>query len=399
MELTASTRAAARIMEAFAGQTGLLQEGGRPPRRYLWTDAFAVCNYLGLYRSTGQVRWLDLARRLIDQVHFVLGRHRGDDLRQGWISGLDEEEGNRHPTAGGLRIGKKMAERSAAERFDERLEWDRDGQYYHYLTKWMHALCRTATVTGRPAYLLQAAELAATSCKAFRFNAPDGDKRLYWKMSIDLSLPLVRAMGHHDPLDGLITCCEIQALARQYPESEAVALDAEIADLTEMCEGGNWATTDPLGLGGLLGDAWRLAQVLRLRPMPVPADLPAVLLEASLPGLAYLSRDSTLRLPAAYRLAFRELGLAIGLQAVPRLEALRAGSPEIFGHPSRLVALLNELRFYLPLGGEIARFWQRKENQETAGWTDHRDINMVMLATGLASEGYLDLDGRPSSDG
>lgn len=392
MEPSASTRTTARIMEAFAGQTGLLPEGGAPPRRYLWTDAFAVCNYLDLYRSTGQARWLDLARRLIDQVHFVLGRHRGDDSRQGWISGLGEEEGKRRSTAGGLRIGKKMAERGTDERYDERLEWDRDGQYYHYLAKWMHALYRTATVTGRPAYLLQAADLAAASHRAFSYNAPDGGKLLYWKMSIDLSRPLVRAMGHHDPLDGLITCCEIQALARQYPESEAVALDAEIIDLAEMCAGGNWVTTDPLGLGGLLGDTWRLAQLLRLGPTAVPAELPAVLLEASLPGLAYLSRDSALRLPAAYRLAFRELGLAIGLQAVPRLEALFAADGEFFGKSSRLVALLGEFRPYLPLGGEIVRFWLREENQENAGWADHRDINMVMLATGLSPGGYLDLE-------
>ena len=38
-----------------------------------------------------------------------------------------------HPTQGGLRIGKNMNERSSSDRFDENLEWDRDGQYYHYL--------------------------------------------------------------------------------------------------------------------------------------------------------------------------------------------------------------------------------------------------------------------------
>ncbi len=26
----------------------------KSPRRYLWTDAFAVCNYLGLYLETGE---------------------------------------------------------------------------------------------------------------------------------------------------------------------------------------------------------------------------------------------------------------------------------------------------------------------------------------------------------
>ena len=44
----------------------------------------------------------------IDQVHRVLGQYRDDDVRSGWISGLDEEVGRCHPTAGGLRIGKPL---------------------------------------------------------------------------------------------------------------------------------------------------------------------------------------------------------------------------------------------------------------------------------------------------
>lgn len=46
-----------------------------------------------------------------------------------------KKEGKRHPTMGGLRIGKTLAERGPSEVFDENREWDRDGQYYHYLTK------------------------------------------------------------------------------------------------------------------------------------------------------------------------------------------------------------------------------------------------------------------------
>jgi hypothetical protein len=103
-----------------------------------------VCNFLELRRRTGAEEYKDLALRLVDQVHHVLGRHREDDKRTGWISGLGEEEGREHPTAGGLRIGKGMKERGPREAFDERLEWDRDGQYYHYLTKWMHALNRVS---------------------------------------------------------------------------------------------------------------------------------------------------------------------------------------------------------------------------------------------------------------
>jgi hypothetical protein len=95
------------MMLDFARSTGL-SPVAESPRRYLWTDAFAVCNFLGIYKATEAVLFRDLALRLIDQVHWTLGRYRRDDPRKGWISGLDEGEGMRHPTAGGLRIGKQL---------------------------------------------------------------------------------------------------------------------------------------------------------------------------------------------------------------------------------------------------------------------------------------------------
>jgi rhamnogalacturonyl hydrolase YesR len=61
-----------QIMTEFADTTGLT--GGVRPRRYLWTDAFAVCNFLELYRQTGDEVWLQRAVRVVDQVHHTLGR-------------------------------------------------------------------------------------------------------------------------------------------------------------------------------------------------------------------------------------------------------------------------------------------------------------------------------------
>ena len=124
---------AAALMTSFAARTGL--DAAHSKQRYLWTDAFAVCNFLGLARLTGEQRYTELALRLVDQVHHTLGRHRDDDPRTGWISGLSEREGEAHPTRGGLRIGKKLPERGPNDPIDEALEWDRDGQYFHYLTK------------------------------------------------------------------------------------------------------------------------------------------------------------------------------------------------------------------------------------------------------------------------
>jgi hypothetical protein len=378
------------IMKEFAGNTGLLAEGGAPVRRYLWTDAFAVCNYLALYRQGGLKEYLHLALNLVDQVHEILGRHRDDDPRRGWISGLDEGAGRLHPTAGGLRIGKKLPERQEGELFDEGLEWERDGQYYHYLTKWMHALCCASRAIGNPVYAAWAAELASRAHNAFCHIARDGAKRLYWKMSIDLSRPQVVSMGHHDPLDGLITCMEIGEQAAGQPEIIEPDLASEIMGLAEMCRGVNWTTPDPLGLGGLLADAWRLVQLQNARvQLPLPG-LVQDMLEAAVVGLSIFTQDNSLQLPAAHRLAFRELGLSIGLQAIDRIETLVSYHPEL-NNESRLYSLLKALRNYLPLQEQIEEFWLDPGNREVASWKDHADINMVMLATSLAPEGYLNL--------
>src|SRR6056297_2913063 len=87
-------QAAGLLLDDFLLDTGVL--GQETPRRYLWTDAFAVCTLLGLGESDlepeveGAESYRALALRLVDQVHHVLGRHRADDSRAGWISGLAE---------------------------------------------------------------------------------------------------------------------------------------------------------------------------------------------------------------------------------------------------------------------------------------------------------------------
>jgi hypothetical protein len=377
------------IMMEFADLTGLSPDD-QPPRRYLWTDAFAVCNFLELRRQTGNEEYTHLALRLVDQVHHVLGRHREDDKRSGWISGLSEEEGRRHPTAGGLRIGKGMKERNPREPYDERLEWDRDGQYYHYLTKWMHALNRVSRVTGNPTYNDWAIELARAAHARFvylpsRFSG----KRMYWKMSIDLSRPLVPSMGQHDPLDGLITYRQLQTATRKDKQSTAGQdLESEIADMAQICEGITWDTDDPLGIGGLLCDAYRWAQ-LNVDQRSEENDLVASLLESSLRGLGHFARGSSLMSPAEHRLAFRELGLSIGLRALQRLQALTERHPELFGKRHPVHTKLKSLTRYLPLCEGIERFWLDPASRENETWRAHREINRVMLATSLAPDGYL----------
>lgn len=377
---------AQELMVGFADLTGVLPEK-KVPRRYLWTDAFAVCNFLELYRQTSDAKHKKLALLLVDQVHRTLGRHREDDPRTGWISGLDEQEGRLHPTIGGLRIGKQMNERSPDDPYDDRLEWDRDGQYYHYLTKWMHALNRMSTVTEDPACHRWAVELAETAHARFT----RGRKMITWKMRIDLSDPLVPAMGQHDPLDGFITYHELQAgSARDVKGSAHFDLAPEIAHMARICSGKDWTTDDPLGLGGLLSDAYRVAQLTVSGALEQPELLGSILDAAHLGLVAWLRADS-LKAPASYRLAFRELGLSIGLHALERLTKLTDSKPGIFDKEQRILRQLESLMPYVPLTETIEDFWLEPANREDSTFSEHRDINMVMLATSLIPDGFLSL--------
>ncbi len=374
-------------MIEFAEMSGL-SPAGPSPQRYLWTDAFAVCNFLDLYRQTREEHYMHLASLLVDQVHTVLGRRRTDDSRVGWISGLEEQEGARHPTKGGLRIGKEMNERGPEDPFDERLEWDRDGQYYHYLTQWMHALDCVSRVSGDPTFNRWAMELAKTAHAKFIWVSPrGGEKRMYWKMSIDLSYPLVSPMGQHDPLDGLITYSELQVTAGKY-SGQSPDLSAEIADMSLICEGKSWTTDDPLGIGCLLSGAYKMAQLIVADSFIRPDLLDAVL-DDSLTGLDYFASKSPLNLPAGYRLAFRELGLSIGLKAIERLQGLLEQYPGVFKKKPLVHSRIRSLMRHVRLSELINTFWLESKNRESDSWTAHRNINMVMLATSLSPAGYL----------
>ncbi len=371
--------AAAGIMTAFGERTGVASP--RPSRRYLWTDAFAVCNYLALHRHTGARHWLEHARALIEQVHHVLGRHRPDDARTGWISGLGEAEGSRHPTVRGLRIGKPLPERRAPEPPDARLDWDRDGQYYHYLTRWLHALDRAAMALADDELRRLAVELALATHAAFAWEG-DGGKRLYWKMSIDLSHPVVASMGDHDALDGLVATASLSAHSER---SVAPQLAPSLRDLAAMCGGRGWATTDALGLGLLITDALFLAEPT-VAPL-VPGALFGRVLHDAARSLDLATLGRHLEGPAQARLAFRELGLSLGLAAARRLEEQRRAGA-LPGGPDAGAAVDRLLR-HAALRERIESFWLEPAHQQTQGWGEHEDLNAVMLATSLLPDGYL----------
>jgi hypothetical protein len=277
------TAEAIAILDGFARRTGL--RGGRSVR-YLWTDAFAVHALLALGERTGERRWPSLAAHLIDEVHAVLGRRRTADGSLGdWLAG-SAEIAREHPTRGGLRIGKPLHEREPGETLDPELEWERDGQYFHYLVWWMRALDRAAIALRRPELLRWATELAAAAHGAFAHGAP-GARRLFWKMSVRLDRPLVPSSGQHDALDAVVTYAELE---RARAGTSAPSLAAELGDASAMLDPRLWATADPLGIGGLLLDAQRALALERAGSWP-RADLVDAMMEAARTGLRALPTD------------------------------------------------------------------------------------------------------------
>ncbi|KAM5441199.1 hypothetical protein MferCBS31731_003627 [Microsporum ferrugineum] len=178
--------------------------------RYLWTDAFGVMNFLTLYKMYSDLKtervhpekYLAFAKRLVETVHDVLGRTRDGNSR---LPGATKFE----PLAGGLRIGK----------VDETGP-DCDGQYHHYLTLWMFALNRLSMATGDPTYNRQACSLGKAIHPHFFIGLYTDNPRMVWKVSMDLSHPLVSSQGNLDPLDGYVIYSLVQASAREFGDGQ-----------------------------------------------------------------------------------------------------------------------------------------------------------------------------------
>jgi hypothetical protein len=156
-----------------------------------------------------------------------------------------------------------------------------------------------------------------------------------------------------------------------------------------MMEAGSWVTADPLGIGGLLMDAGRVAQLTGEERL-AESELVSSLLAGAAQGLRSYVGQREFEQPAWRRLPFRELGLAIGLHALQLMDA-RARSQPARGASSRssVSAWLDALLPYSSLGASIESFWLDPAHQDGRTWSEHRDINEVMLATCLVPDGCL----------
>jgi hypothetical protein len=187
----------------------------------------------------------------------------------------------------------------------------------------------------------------------------------------------------------LITFQQLEATAKDFPEIPVeLSLKSEIAGLEAMCTGGEWATADPLGIGGLLTDAYSLAKLIGAGYLRETNRLESLLRDVEVSLHAFASNNQ-LNLPAEYRLAFRELGLAIGLSATGRMHRHLDQHAENYPDKDRLHAMLERLSRFHTIDEIIVDFWLRPEHRTVDSWLQHADINNVMLATSLAPGGYL----------
>jgi hypothetical protein len=84
------------------------------------------------------------------------------------------------------------------------------------------------------------------------------------------------------------------------------------------------------------------------------------------------------------------LVLSIGLKAFKKLQELIKLKRRFFPKKHPVHRHIESLNQFSPFSETIETFWL--EHMQAKTWLDHRDINMVMLATSLAPDGYLLLD-------
>jgi len=265
---SAETSAAVALLESVYGpangpnfplpmpsdEAGLCCDGRQ--RRYLWTDAFGVLAYVSLAdrfdngsnnNKEEARKYREAAERLVEVVHECLGKPRSNNP-------VDEMQPDTalSPTGFvGLRIGK-VRSRKVTD-----YGMSLDGQYWHYVDKWLLALART----GSTRRVIEAAQIAKSLFPFFFDAGPRGDGRyggIRWKLSVDATPPpeLQQASASDDTLTALIVFSIIEKerskiAAGSGDDAPSIpSLAGEIALLKTALESYTpRVTNDPLGWG------------------------------------------------------------------------------------------------------------------------------------------------------
>jgi hypothetical protein len=307
-------------------------------------DAFGVCNFLTLYKETSNDHYLNLAKNLTSAVHDILGRTRDGKSRLPNAS-------DAAPLAGGLRIGKDSASGP-----------DCDGQYHHYLTLWMFALNRLSLASREKIYNDLAIQLARAIHPRFVYNRESSRPRMVWKMSMDLSHPLVRSEGNLDPIDGFV----MFRLLQQTDGPDSAALKDEIEGYRKIVntKWQHYSSEDPLDLGMTLWTShW-------FGVGDTEEEWSSSLLNAAKRDTLLLAESGYFGSSRRRRLAFREFGTCVGIKTA------LAGEPNT--------------RFEI-IASKILESWEKDMDVSSSDEMDDLGpINLVMYAAALKPGGMFD---------
>ncbi len=101
--------------------------------------------------------------------------------------------------------------------------------------------------------------------------------------------------------------------------------------MAKICRGMSLVTDDPLGIGGLLSDALRVGQLMVKSNDSFNLEiLLQDLLTSALLGLKSYAQNNPQDFPAVYRLAFREMGVSIGIRGMEYLKSLIESNEDSF---------------------------------------------------------------------
>jgi len=166
----------------------------------------------------------------------------------------------------------------------------------------MFALNRLSLASSDKKYNDQAIELAKAIHPAFVYDRDKPRPRMVWKMSVDLSRPLVRSEGNLDPVDGFV----VFRLLQQTDGERSEALKEEIEDYEKIVRAKwrGYGSQDPLDLGMTLWTAhWFAGE-----------EWADGLLERARRDLGELWDGGYFKTWMGRRLAFREFGTCLGMQ-------------------------------------------------------------------------------------
>lgn len=216
-------------------------EAGSSPsgqRRYLWTDAFGILNFCSLAMATREVgieqaSHLQAAKKLIDAVYICLGNPKSSQY-----SMLEDPGGGFI----GLRIGKNLSRIGNTD-----IGMTYDGMYWHYIDKFIFAVCRYVHLSQDGDALKKVVHLI----KGLHPYFCVADRGYLWKINTDCSrIPGLDPYPNHDAVTALCVYRIANKLSHGQLDSECRDLESIVVKYFDLpIEQILASARDELGLG------------------------------------------------------------------------------------------------------------------------------------------------------